>query len=298
VYLCFAVLCVIWKARWIAVDLATIIVGHLAPDLDCLTAIWILIRFGGFSHTEIQFVSSGSTLHSQPVDTNPHIIHVDTGGGRFDHHQRLQRDVCAAELVRRSIAPRNQALERIVYQVNRIDHADDHSGGFFNIQALINGYNLLFPNQPDHVAYAMLPNLDAWYEVEDRQIRLEEAFEQRIEFETPWGLGIALESADGGSGKLAFSRGAVLYAYRDGQGWMGVAARARSSVDLTDVFDGLRMVDYDADWYLHPNRRLLLCGTAKSPPRVPSRLTLRELIRVIQGQELTDAPFSGHVSIS
>jgi hypothetical protein len=290
--------CVIWKARCIAVDLATIIVGHLAPDLDCLTAIWILIRFGGFSHTEIQFVSSGSTLHSQPVDTNPYIIHVDTGGGRFDHHQRLQRDVCAAELVRRSVAPRNQALERIVYQVNRIDHAEDHSGGFFNIQALINGYNLLFPNHPDHVASAMLPNLDAWYEVEDRQIRLEEAFEQRIEFETPWGLGIALESADGGSGKLAFSRGAVLYAYRDGQGWMGIAARARSSVDLSDVFDGLRMVDYDADWYLHPNRRLLLCGTAKSPPRVPSRLTLRELIRVIQGRELTDAPFSEHVSIS
>jgi hypothetical protein len=79
---------------------------------------------------------------------------------------------------------------------------------------------------------------------------------------------------------------------------MGVAARARSSVDLTDVFDGLRMVDYEADWYLHPNRRLLLCGTAKSPPRVPSQLTLRELIRVIQGRELTSAPFSEHVSTS
>jgi hypothetical protein len=52
------------------------------------------------------------------------------------------------------------------------------------------------------------------------------------------------------------------------------------------VYQDLQAIDREADWYLHPNHRLLLCGTAKAPPRVPSRLTLPELVRVIQGQVL------------
>ena len=92
--------------------------------------------------------------------------------------------------------------------------------------------------------------------------------------------------ADGGSSRLAYGYGAVLYAYRDGRGWMGVAAQARSAVDLSAVYQDLRRIDREADWYLHPNRRLLLCGTDKSPPRVPSRLTLAELVRVIQGEAM------------
>jgi hypothetical protein len=129
----------------------------------------------------------------------------------------------------------------------------------------------------------MLPNLDAWHAHEARQLRLEAAFAHRLEFDTPWGLGIALESEDGGSSKLAYGRGAVLYAYRDSHGWMGIAAQARSNVDLAPVYQNLQAIDQGADWYLHPNHRLLLCGTAKAPPRVPSRLTLPELVRVIQG---------------
>ncbi|ABU58102.1 conserved hypothetical protein [Roseiflexus castenholzii DSM 13941] len=278
----------VWKARFVAVEQLTTIVGHLAPDLDCLTAIWILVRFGGARNAALQFVPAGQTLHNRPADEDPHIIHVDTGGGQFDHHTPGAQGVCAAELVRRSIAPDDEALARLVAQVNQIDNASAPRGsqGFFNVNALVNGYNLLFPNRPHHVAYAMLPNLDAWYEHEQRQIRLERAFARRIEFDTPWGLGIALDGDDGGSGKLAYRHGAVLYAYRNEQGWMGIAARSRSNVDLSPVYHDLQIIDHDADWYLHPGKRMLLCGTPKAPPRSLSRLTLDELVRVIQGEAL------------
>ena len=269
---------------------ATTIVGHLAPDLDCLTAIWILVRFGGAADAELVFVPSGETFEHRLVDIDPCIVHVDTGGGRYDHHQRNAQQLCAAELVRRAIAPKDVALERLVRRVCQLDTATAPAGeqGFFNINALITGYNLLYPTRPQHVAAAMLPNLDAWHEFESRQLRLESAFARRLEFDTPWGLGIAMESEDGGSSKLAYGRGAVLYVYRDGHGWMGIAAQARSNVDLAPIFQNLQSIDRDADWYLHPNHRLLLCGTAKAPPRVPSRLTLPELVRVIQGQALFD----------
>jgi hypothetical protein len=277
-----------WKASFVAVEQLTTIVGHLAPDLDCLTAIWILVRFGGARNVALQFVPAGQTLHNRPADEDPHIIHVDTGGGQFDHHTRDAQGLCAAELVRRSIAPDDEALARLVEQVNQIDNASAPRGsqGFFNVNALVAGYNLLFPNRPHHVAYAMLPNLDAWYEHEQRQIRLEKAFVRHVEFETPWGLGIALDGDDGGSSKLAYRHGAALYAYRNQQGWMGIAARSRSNVDLSPVYHDLRIVDRDADWYLHPGKRLLLCGTPKAPPRSLSRLTLDELVRVIQGEAL------------
>lgn len=262
-----------------------IIVGHLAPDLDCLVAMWILVRYTSASAAKLIFVPAGSTLNNLPPDSDPQVVHVDTGGGRFDHHQFSDRSLSAAELVRRAIAPEDSVLQRLVNQVTQIDHADVRTGTqpvFFNINDLISGYNALFPNHPHHVAQAMMPNLDAWYEHEARQIRLERAFAHRLEFQTRWGLGIAMQSDDGASGKLAYRRGAVLYAYRDGRGYMGIAAQSRSQVDLEPVYHDLKQVDAAADWYLHPNHRLLLCGTSKAPPRQPSQLSLEELVNVIK----------------
>lgn len=261
------------------------IVGHLAPDLDCLAAIWIFVRFGKAVDAELEFVPAGRTLNNGGADDDPQIVHVDTGGGRFDHHHTADTSLSAAELVRRELKPGDEALRRLVDQVTRIDHAEGFAGRqpiFFNITDLIAGYNALYPNRPHHVAQAMMPNLDAWYEHEQRQMRLERAFARRVEFQTRWGLGIAMQSDDGGSSKLAYSHGAVLYAYRDRRGYMGVAAQQRSSVDLEPVFHDLKRVDGEADWYLHPSHRLLLCGTPKAPPRNPSSLSLDELVSVLK----------------
>jgi hypothetical protein len=263
----------------------TVIVGHLAPDLDCLVAIWILVRFGAAADASLEFVPAGRTLNDRPPDADPAVVHVDTGGGRFDHHHTADPTLSAAELVRRAVVPGNEALRRMVEQVTRIDNAEALQGRqpvFFNITDLIAGYNALFPNKPFHVTQAMLPNLDAWYEHEQRSLRLERAFNRRVEFQTRWGLGIAMASDDGGSSKLAYSHGAVLYAYRDRRGYMGVAAQRRSSVDLETVYKDLKRVDGKADWYLHPSHRLLLCGTPKAPPRVPSALSLEQLVDVLK----------------
>lgn len=266
-------------------DIPTVIVGHLAPDLDCLAAIWILLRFGKAGAADLQFVPAGRTLNDLPPDADPGIVHVDTGGGQFDHHHTPDPTLSAAELVRRAVVPGDEALRRMVEQVSRLDNAEAGPGRqpvFFNINDLIAGYNALYPNRPHHVARAMLPNLDAWYEHEQRQVRLERAFNKRLEFQTPWGLGIAMQSDDGASSRLAYSYGAVLYAYRDRKGYMGVAAQRRSSVDLEPVYRDLKRLDGEADWYLHPSHRLLLCGTAKAPPEHFSSLSLDDLVGVLK----------------
>lgn len=262
------------------------IVGHLHPDLDCITAIWILCRWGGMNEANLRFVPAGMTLDNRPVDSDPQVIHVDTGGGRFDHHHTNDHALSAAELVRRAIAPNDSALARIVQSVTDIDHAYIDLSTVFNINDLIAGYHRCFPEQPDRVVGAMSTNFDAWHAHEERQNLLADAFQDRIEFDTPWGLGIAMKSDEGGSSRLAFGNGAVLYLYRDKHAHTGISARARSSVDLTPVFHDLRRLDPGADWYLHPSKRLLLCGTVKAPARTPSKLTIDELIGVLRGDFL------------
>ena len=262
------------------------IVGHLHPDLDCITAIWILCRWGGMHDAELRFVPAGTTLDGHPVDSDPQVVHVDTGGGRFDHHHTNNHTLSAAELVRRAIAPDDWSLERIVQNVTDIDHAAIDLSTIFNINDLIGGFHRCFPEQPERVVHAMSANFDAWHAHEERQKHLTDAYSRRIEFDTPWGLGIAMESDEGGSSRLAFGDGAVLYLYRDKHRHTGISARARSQVDLTPVYHDLRRLDPGADWYLHPSKRLLLCGTVKAPARTPSKLTINELIGVLRGDFL------------
>lgn len=261
------------------------IVGHLAPDLDCIAAIWILRRFGGASSAELVFVPAGSTYSDSPADADPRTIHVDTGLGRFDHHNDDDDQICAAELVRRAVAPNDPVLERLVRHVVALDHAHNRRGDLGNsltVNDLIHGYNSLYPDDPTRVTLAMLPNLDAWYAQEELLMRMEQAFKRRIEFQTRWGKGIAVESEDGGSSRLAYREGAVIYAYRDGRGFCGIAAQANSSVNLSSVYTALLRADPGADWYLHPNKRLLLCGTAKSPVRHLSELSLEALVDILK----------------
>jgi hypothetical protein len=63
---------------------------------------------------------------------------------------------------------------------------------------------------------------------------------------------------------------------------MGVAAQQRSDVDLETISRDLQRLDSQADWYLHPSHRLLLCGTSKAPPKQCSNLSLDDLVDVLR----------------
>jgi hypothetical protein len=251
-----------------------VLVGHLSPDLDCLAALWMLRRWGGYAAAPVEFVPAGAR-HASPL-----AIHVDTGGAGFDHHQ-LDAELSSAELVRRAVRPDDWALEQVVMAVSDDDQARAGEGVALRARDLVQGLNAQHPDQPAEVLRLMEANFAAWYAAAARREEQRRDFANRIEFETPWGLGVAVESPAGVASRDAYGMGAVLFAYRDGRGWMGVAAQARSAVDLSAVYAELRRIDGRADWYLHPNRRLLLCGSPKAPPRTPSALSLDDLIDVL-----------------
>jgi nanoRNase/pAp phosphatase (c-di-AMP/oligoRNAs hydrolase) len=65
-----------------------ILVTHFSPDLDAISSCWLIKRYLPDWHTaSIKFVPAGQTFENKPVDSVSNIIHVDTGLGRFDHHQ-------------------------------------------------------------------------------------------------------------------------------------------------------------------------------------------------------------------
>lgn len=140
------------------------IVAHVNPDQDAICSMWLVKRFfPGWADAQVKFVPAGSTLDAKAPDADSSIIHVDTGLGKFDHHQSNNRDICAATLVldeilkegpqqyashSRGLRPRvvgsqlrgsgvsadfsqkknldsseKEALKRIVKVVNDVDHA-------------------------------------------------------------------------------------------------------------------------------------------------------------------------------
>ncbi len=254
--------------------LQPMLVGHLAPDLDCLAALWMLRRWGGYAAAAVQFVAAGTRLEQ------PNAIHVDTGGGPFDHHHTADQSLSSAELVRRSVRPADWALETLIAAVTADDHARSGDSGPLRARDLVVGLNAGFPADPAQVLRVMEANFAAWYAAAEQREEQRRAFADRIEFDTPWGLGVAVESQAGVASRDAYGIGAVLFVYRDQYG-MGIAAQSQSTVDLSSVYAELGQIDGGADWYLHPNRRLLLCGSSKAPPRVPSALSLNDLIDVV-----------------
>lgn len=53
-------------------------------------------------------------------------------------------------------------------------------------------------------------------------------------------------------------------------------------IDLTLAYEQLRKMDPDATWFLHVSKKMLLNGSVKNPNMVPTRLTLEEIVKVLE----------------
>mgnify|MGYP001568899541 CR=1 FL=1 len=111
-----------------------IIVTHINPDLDALAGIWLIKRFfPTWEKADLVFVPAGKTFRGAPPDDDPEIIHIDTGFGKYDHHQTF-KSTCAALLVfmevkkRQALSDENKnALERFLTVIVDIDNGRDIS---------------------------------------------------------------------------------------------------------------------------------------------------------------------------
>lgn len=269
------------------------IVTHIGPDLDAITSIWLVKTFfPGWEEAEIAFVPAGTTLNKMDPDSNPEIIHVDTGFGKYDHHQ-TDADTCASALVyeqiRKDHGP-DPVLERLVSVVNDVDHfrevffpnaAADYWE--FWIVAQIDGWRLLHAENPLKLMELGFESLDGIYKVMLNKIWAEKELENAVEFETRWGKGVGFETVNDEVVHLSQKKGYSLVIRKDPKkGYVRIKTLPKPTIDLTTLYERLKSDEPDATWFLHASRHMILNGSAKNPDMKPSKRALQELVDVIK----------------
>lgn len=278
-----------------------LIVTHLNPDLDAITSIWLLKRFDSeeFKEAEVKFIPAGTTYKNQPVDKNEDVIHVDTGFGRFDHHNSNKK-TCAARLIFKFLGSENkkilkdQALKRLVKVVEAIDFAaadlsypeaeDDRYCFLFNERQILNGWQKLWRNDSEkHLEYGLLV-LDGVYANLKEKVRAEEIIEnEAVKFKTRWGKALAAETDCFAFTPVAQMRKFSLVINKDPRrGHVRIHALPKKDIDLEGLVKILEKKDPEATWFLHASHRLLLNGSTANPEMKPTRLSLKEIVEIIK----------------
>lgn len=272
------------------------IVAHFGPDCDAITSIWLVkMFFPGWEEAAIAFVPAGGTLGGNPPDANPEILHVDTGFGKFDHHQ-TNADTCASQLVYEEIKKTrgaDSALERLVGIINDIDHFREvfypnPTADFWDLglESEIDGWRLIYPDDPLKVVDLGMNALDGIYKTFQNKVWAEKELKEKgIEFETTWGKGLAIETTNDEVIHMAQKMGFTIAVRKDPKkGYLRIKALPKDSIDLEKLYETLKEQEPDATWFLHASHHMILNGSSKNPDMKPSKRSLKEIIEVIKSK--------------
>ena len=242
------------------------IVTHHMPDLDAISSVWLLKRFmPGWDKAQVAFVPAGSTLGEDVVDSDPSILHVDTGLGQLDHHQ-TDEDTCAAkrtleyivdyELRTKNQKLKDEALERLVEIVNDIDHFRDAyypnpAADFydFSLVGQLDGWKLLFPDDNQKLVDLGMVALDGIYKkLQDKVWASREIEEKGVDFTTKWGKALGIETVNDEVVRLGQKMGYVLVVRKDpNKDYARIKALPNSKADLESAYKKLKKLDVVID---------------------------------------------------
>jgi hypothetical protein len=278
-----------------------ILVTHFAPDLDAVGGIWLVKKFlTGWDKAVIKFVPAGLTFGSQPVDTDNNILHIDTGFGRFDHHQ-IDDSYCSAQKILDYLKEENlkikkdEALERLVDVVSDIDHFQEvyfpnPNADFYDLGLLsaLDGWKLLYPNDHQKLVDLGMACFEGIYKQFQNKVWAEKILkEEAIEFSSPWGKAIGAETTNDEIIHTGQKLGYIIVVRKDPKkGYIRIKSLPDPKIDLSSILTKLKKADPSASWFLHVDKHQLLNGSTKNPEMRPTRLSLKEITKIIQGKEV------------
>lgn len=258
---------------------------------------------------------SGRVTPRDPIEKigDNEVIHVDTGLGPLDHHQTASDEICAASLTwdyikkvqsskfkvqneeSERVKDQQEAIERMVKVVVDIDHfkevfwkdplADYHE---FSLLEILDGLKLQKPDQDNYYVDFCIECLDAiLHDFENRIWAEKEIAQNGRKFKTRFGQGIGFETLNDSVIKLAQKMGYAVVVRKDPRkDYVRIKARPslqnQKEIDLTLVYEQLRKMDPQATWFLHVSKKMLLNGTTKNPRMKPTKLSLDDIIKVLE----------------
>lgn len=280
-----------------------LIVTHHAPDLDAIGATWFLKRFEPkkYADAKLAFVNPGETLSmakAQDLGFELHnVTHVDTGLGRFDHHQpelgsqRLSAALLTYEFVcsRNQELEKDQALQIMAEFITEIDHfeeihwseAESYRYNFM-IHELIKGIELTQLHDDDSQLNFGLQCLDAAYASLTQQIKAKEIIEDKgMPFKVGTHSCMALDTRNDDTIKVAQKQGFELVIRKDTKlGHIRVKVRPDSDLVLKPLYDAVKAEDSEGTWFYHPSGKMLINGSRKHTNQVPSPLSLERVVQL------------------
>lgn len=267
------------------------LVTHPRPHLDDICGIWLIKQYmPGWESAEVDFMSA-INAGKDSDDT----LYVGIGRGQFDEHKGDVGE-SATSLVwkhlrtTRTDLPEHTllALDRLVEWVRKVDTSTHdpvvttEHGPWLPAEQLRVYYNRHNKDSGE---------LQRWGEeicalalgVYENDVRLEADWKNRVDFDTPWGKGAAVETDVHGVDDYAYSLGYVLLIYQHPRnGFRGYRAAPPSAVDLTATSQHLSEIEPKASWFLHHTKKLLLSGSDVAPEMTLSQLSLQELVDAIR----------------
>ncbi len=270
-----------------------IIVTHKNPDIDALASIWLLERFlPGWAEAEVRFVPAGGTLDGADPDADPGVLHVDTGMGALDHHQRkgfssASRLVLAKVVKERPLKKDDKkALKRLVLQVTEMDNGRDSAWPepeSDRHEFMLN--NLVINNSEAQDFWQVgLRCLDKVFQIMKSKVKAEELIEKEgIFFETRWGKAVGVLTGNDQVIQVGLRQGYVLVAKQNPKtNHLRIYSRFDRGVDLRKAYKEFKKRDPESTWYLHTSRCLLLNGSRSNPNMRPTKLPLQEIIEILK----------------
>lgn len=269
------------------------IVTHMSPDLDAAMSVWLVHRFlKGWESADISLVPAGTTLNNEDPDKDENIMHVDTGLGKFDHHQ-TSKETCASEIILQHLIGEksfNKETQEALTRMVAVTCDDDHFKDIYRDQpdadiydflptAIISGARGVF--ESDHEIITFFEKLlDSVLKTFINKIRAERELTKGFEFESMWGKALAVETDNRETSNLAQKKGFRMVIGKSKNGQVRVKLRPDVEKDLSSLHEIVLKKDPNATWFYHASGHMLLNGSSKNPDMVPSKLTLQQLIHI------------------
>lgn len=258
-----------------------------------------------FSNAEFRFVPAGKLYEPTEIEEIKKLktIHVDTGGGEFDHHETENKNVSASsrvlDFLRQHKLEEEQttSLVRIVDVVTEIDHfrevfwpEPDRDRYEFFLEQILDGFKTLHRDQDLRLLNFGFEALDAIYNKMQNKVRAEEEIEKGMVIDishdadsSPSLRILALETINDETIKLAQKKGFPIVVRKDPRkGYVRIKAIPSGKVDLKKAYESLKAKDPAATWFLHVSHCMILNGSTKNPDMKPTHLSLTEVVNIVK----------------
>lgn len=279
--------------------MSKLIVTHIHPDLDAIMSAWLLVRFNQpqFGDASLQFVPAPQTYKGLPPDNDPDIVHLDVGGGKFDHHKPGGFSTCASKLVweelvaEKLVDEEDAALKTMIEIAMEVDTFQDcYWPGTENprmammLHEIIPALHRLQTHDNEAVLRVVFVYLDGVYQrLKDWQ-KSREAIHEGEEFESIWGKGIIVTTAADDVSKVAQKMGYEIVVISDSRhGYLKVKTAPRVKIPLKSLYDKIALCEDPARWVYHNSGHMLFSGSDKGELKEPTELHLNDLLEMIKG---------------